>query len=41
MAMYKNAGKKTSNKAKMGFKPCRGCPTPRACAAMGKCKKKA
>ena len=41
MAMYgkKSAGKKMANQAKSGFKPCRGCPSPKACAAAGKCKK--
>ena len=43
MAMYKNAGKKMAGKkmaAKKGFKPCRGCPTPKLCSAMGRCKAK-
>lgn len=41
MAMYgkKAAGKKMANKAKAGFKPCRGCPSPKACTAAGKCKR--
>lgn len=40
MAMYKNAAKKTVGKKKSGFKPCRGCPTPKMCTAMGRCKAK-
>lgn len=41
MAMYgkKTAGKKMQNKAKAGFKPCSGCPSPKTCTAAGKCKK--
>ena len=41
MAMYgkKTVGKKMAAKAKTGFKPCRGCPSPKTCSAAGKCKR--
>lgn len=41
MAMY-GKGKKAApkSKAKKAFKPCKGCPTPKMCTAMGRCKAK-
>ena len=37
--MPMNYGK--TSKAKSGFKPCAGCPSPSKCKAAGKCMKKA
>jgi hypothetical protein len=38
--MMKPYGKKSPSKAKSGsFKPCKGCPSPKACMAAGKCKR--
>ena len=33
-------GSKKMGGKKMGFKPCKGCPTPAACKRMGSCRAK-
>lgn len=37
----KMGGMKKMSGGKAGFKPCKGCPTPMACARKGKCMAKA
>ena len=41
MAYGKKTGGMKKSGGKGGFKPCKGCPTPMACARKGKCMAKA